>query len=124
MFPGRGQIAVHLQARQNGIGDRPRLRLVAKQRELKGHGVAVGFHKMVDAAGERHQHGAIGRRQQTRVLFGHPPHAQAAGVEVEFKGLSADHFRQFTSRQAAHAVHLEQAILGHGVAFEEDGVLP
>ena len=58
------------------------------------------------------------------MFFCHAAHAQAACFDVEVERGFANHLCQFTGGDAAHAVHLKQAVLGHGVAFEEDGVLP
>ena len=59
MFPSGGEVAVHLKSGEDGIGDGPGLRLIAKQSELDGHGAAMGFDEVVDPAGERGEHGFV-----------------------------------------------------------------
>ena len=45
-------------------------------------------------------------------------HGKAAGVDIKVE------FTQLSGGAAAHTIHLPQAILGHRVALQEDGVLP
>jgi hypothetical protein len=117
-LPRAREVAVHVHADRDRVGDRPRPRVIAEHRELDRQRTCR-FEKVIDAARVRCKPAQVLGLHLPRVFFGRAPHAHAARLAVDLDHRRADDFGERARCKSADCVHLPQPVLRGNVPLKE-----